>query len=78
MRRFLASLTVLMFSMTLLVPAAADSATLEELRPQIKEEMHEIFMNDRTGGDLSRLRFLGHRHSAGALGSGLSARFSGE
>ena len=27
-----------------------------ELLPQIREEMREIFMNDRTGGDLSRLQ----------------------
>ena len=34
----------------------AKRVTDPELLPQIKEEMREIFMNDRTGGDLSRLQ----------------------
>lgn len=37
--------------------AFADRVTDPEQLPQIKEEMHEIFMNDRTGGDLSRIQF---------------------
>ena len=34
----------------------AKHVTDPELLPQIKEEMRDIFMNDRTGGDLSRLQ----------------------
>lgn len=34
----------------------AKRVTDPELLPQIREEMREIFMNDRTGGDLSRLQ----------------------
>jgi len=34
----------------------AKRVTDAELLPQIREEMREIFLNDRTGGDLSRLQ----------------------
>ncbi|MDH3441396.1 MAG: D-aminoacylase [Gammaproteobacteria bacterium] len=34
----------------------AKRVTDEQLLPQIREEMREIFMKDRTGGDLSRLQ----------------------
>ena len=34
----------------------AQRVTDPEMLPQIREEMHDIFMNDRTGGDLRRLQ----------------------
>ena len=35
----------------------AQRVTDPEQLPQIRQEMHDIFMNDRTGGDLNRIQF---------------------
>ena len=51
--------SVIMFPQWVLAGGPKDfggRVTNPELLPRIREEMHEIFMTDRTGGDLSRLQ----------------------